>query len=84
MAKSKYIVVSDCRFNRKLLTKGSILELDREDPIEGQQVAELNLAGRIGDATKANCDSIAAEIKADQQREAGFAKLQRAMTLAPA
>jgi hypothetical protein len=72
--RTKYIITSDCRFNRKLLTKGTILELDREDPVEGQQIAELYLAGRIGDATKANCDAIGAEIKFDQERERKLAQ----------
>ena len=77
MAKTKYIIVSDCREDGKVHKKGSLIELDLEDPKEGQRIAVLNRAGRIGLATKENIEAIQAEIKADIEREKKFEETLR-------
>jgi hypothetical protein len=58
MAKEKYIITSDCRFNGENHKKGEIVTLDMEDKEEGKLIALLNHAGRIGEATPANVKAI--------------------------
>ncbi len=69
MAKEKYIITSSCRIDGEHVAKGSILELDLDDKKEGELIATLNRAGRIGQATKKNVDAINAEIKSQEEHE---------------
>lgn len=80
--KTTYLITSDCRFEGNVLKKGSEINLDPEDPREGQKVALLARAGRICDATRENRENLKAEIKLEADRE----KLARAggMALAAA
>jgi hypothetical protein len=67
MASQKYIIVSDCRLDGKALAKGTVIDLDLDDPRESYKVAVLNHAGRIGLATKANIEAIQEELAAEQE-----------------
>ena len=69
MSARQYIIVSDCWYERKPLKKGTIIELDIDDPLESQKIAMLNHAGRIGLATPENVKAIKDELASEQRRE---------------
>jgi hypothetical protein len=59
-AKEKFVIVSDCRIEGEIFTKGSLIELDWEDKSEAKTIALLNRSGRIAQATAENIKSIRA------------------------
>lgn len=55
--------MNECRIGGKPIAKGTLLDLDLDEPREAVKIALLNNAGRIGLATKALIDQVQSEIR---------------------
>ena len=80
MPKEKYIITSNCRFDRRHYKKGTIIELDSDEKVDMDKIAMLNHAGRIGLATSANIKAIEAEIEAEKANEQRLAQQAAALS----
>ncbi|HEV2350807.1 MAG TPA: hypothetical protein VG028_13280 [Terriglobia bacterium] len=67
--KSKLIVISDHRFEGEHIERGTMLEIDLENPIEARKLAPLLAANRLALATPDVVRQIMAEKKRDAERE---------------
>jgi hypothetical protein len=74
----RYIITADCRVSGKVIKKGEFLELDPEDPKDGQKIAELNLSGRLLIANKENIELIKSELELEADKEKRSRVLQPA------
>lgn len=80
MPKEKYLIVSNCRFDRKWFKKGQTVELDSDDSVDMDKIALLNHAGRLGLATPHNIKAIEAEIESEKANDARLAEMNRRLS----
>src|SRR5579859_3858381 len=67
MPEQKYIILSNCRIDKKHVPKGTVISLDRDDKVQEERFHILARAGRLGTFSPENLKAIKTEAEAEQR-----------------